>query len=88
MTMQYPTVQLRVPPCKQAEVRVRDAERNLSYTLVTAPVSGVSGRFQFSEGALVEANNSLLTTIVQLTPIWVRFSLSDNELAQLGRPPD
>ena len=69
-----------------AEVRVRDAERNLSYTLVTAPVSGVSGRFQFSEGALVEANNSLLTTIVQLTPIWVRFSLSDNELAQLGGP--
>jgi membrane fusion protein (multidrug efflux system) len=69
-----------------AEVRVRDAERNLSYTLVTAPVSGISGRFQFSEGALVEANNSLLTTIVQLTPIWVRFSLSDNELAQLGGP--
>ncbi|HEX8874561.1 MAG TPA: efflux RND transporter periplasmic adaptor subunit [Nitrosospira sp.] len=69
-----------------AEVRVRDAERNLSYTSVTAPVSGISGRFQFSEGALVEANNSLLTTIVQLTPIWVRFSLSDNELAQLGGP--
>jgi len=53
---------------------------------VTAPVSGVSGRFQFSEGALVEANNSLLTTIVQVTPIWVRFSLSDNELAQIGGP--
>jgi membrane fusion protein (multidrug efflux system) len=69
-----------------AEARVRDAERNLSYTLVTAPVSGISGRFQFSEGALVEANNSLLTTIVQLTPIWVRFSLSDNELAQIGGP--
>ncbi|MDE2365327.1 MAG: efflux RND transporter periplasmic adaptor subunit [Betaproteobacteria bacterium] len=69
-----------------AEVRVRDAERNLSYTSVTAPVSGISGRFQFSEGALVEANSSLLTTIVQLTPIWVRFSLSDNELAQLGGP--
>jgi membrane fusion protein, multidrug efflux system len=69
-----------------AEARVLDAERNLSYTLVTAPVSGISGRFQFSEGALVEANSSLLTTIVQLTPIWVRFSLSDNELAQLGGP--
>ena len=34
----------------------------------------------------MEANNSLLTTIVQLTPIWVRFSLSDNELAELGGP--
>ena len=71
---------------QRAEVRVRDAELNLSYTHVAAPVSGISGRFRFSEGALVEANNSLLTTIVQLSPIWVRFSLSDNELAQLGGP--
>ncbi len=69
---------------QQAKVRVRDAELNLSYTTVTAPVKGVSGRFQFSEGALVEANTSLLTTVIQLSPIWVRFSLSDNELAKLG----
>lgn len=68
----------------QAEASVREAELNLSYTTVTAPVGGISGRFQFSEGALVAANTSLLTTIVQLSPIWVRFSLSDNELAQLG----
>lgn len=71
---------------EQAEVRVRDAELNLSYTSVPAPVTGVSGRFQFSEGTLVEANTSLLTTVVQLSPIWVRFSLSDNELAQIGGP--
>ena len=70
----------------QAEVRVRDAELNLSYTHVAAPVNGVSGRFRFSEGALVEAYSSLLTTLVQLSPIWVRFSLSDNELAQIGGP--
>lgn len=71
---------------QQAEARVRDAELNLSYTTVTAPVNGISGRFQFSEGALVEANASLLTTLVQVSPIWVRFSLSDSELAQLGGP--
>lgn len=69
---------------QQAEASVREAELNLSYTTVTAPVNGVSGRFQFSEGALVAANTSLLTTLVQLSPIWVRFSLSDSELAQLG----
>ncbi len=70
----------------QAQASVREAELNLSYTKVTAPVSGVSGRFQFSEGALVSANSSLLTTVVQLSPIWVRFSLSDNEIQQLGGP--
>jgi membrane fusion protein, multidrug efflux system len=73
-----------VASVQQAEASVREAELNLSYTTVTAPVSGISGRFQFSEGALVSPNTSLLTTIVQLSPIWVRFSLSDNELAQLG----
>ena len=69
---------------QQAEVRVRDAKLNLSYTTVTAPVKGVSGRRLLSEGVLVEANSSLLTTVIQLSPIWVRFSLSDNELAKLG----
>jgi membrane fusion protein (multidrug efflux system) len=69
---------------QRAEANVREAELNLSYTTVTAPVGGISGRFRFSEGALVEPNTSLLTTIVQLSPIWVRFSFSDNELAQLG----
>ncbi len=69
---------------QQIEVRVRDAELNLSYSTVTAPVAGVSGYFQFSEGALVTANNSLLTTIVQVSQIWVRFSLSNNELVRFG----
>ncbi len=69
---------------QQVEGNVREAALNSSYTTVTAPVSGITGRFQFSEGALVAANTSLLTTIVQLSPIWVRFSFSDNELAQLG----
>ncbi len=65
---------------QSAKVRVQQAKLNLSYTTVTAPVKGISGRFQFSEGALVAANTSLLTTISQLSPIWVRFSFSDSEL--------
>ncbi|HEY0562244.1 MAG TPA: efflux RND transporter periplasmic adaptor subunit [Methylophilus sp.] len=68
----------------QYEALLREAQLNLSYTTVKAPTSGVAGRFQFSEGALVSANSSLLTTIVQLSPIWVRFSLSESELAGLG----
>ena len=68
----------------QAQANIKEAELNLSYTRVTAPVSGVAGRFQYSEGALVAAGTSLLTTIIQTSPIWVRFSLSDSELATLG----
>lgn len=68
----------------QYEAAVREAELNLSYTTVTSPLSGIAGRFELSEGALVSAHTSLLTKVSQISPIWVRFSLSDNELAQLG----
>jgi membrane fusion protein, multidrug efflux system len=69
---------------QESNAVLHEAALNLSYAKVTAPVSGIAGRFLFSEGALVNANTSLLTTIVQTSPIWVRFSLSDYELKQLG----
>lgn len=69
---------------QSAKVRVRQAKLDLSYTTVIAPVNGISGRFLFSEGTLVAANTSLLTTITQLSPVWIRFSFSDNELARFG----
>ena len=68
----------------QAQASIKEAELNLSYTQVRAPVSGIAGRFQLSVGALVAANTSLLTTIIQISPIWVRFSLSESELITLG----
>ncbi len=68
-----------------AEANLRQAELNLSYTLVTAPVSGVAARMLRSEGSLVTAGQetSLLTTINQIEPIWARFSLSESDLAKL-----
>jgi membrane fusion protein (multidrug efflux system) len=66
-----------------AQARVRDAELNLSYTAVTAPIAGVSGRAEKSQGSLVSAADGLLTKVVQTDPIWVRFSFSESELAQL-----
>lgn len=68
----------------QYQAQLREAELNLSYTHVKAPESGIAGRFVLSEGALVSANTALLSTIVQLSPIWVRFSLSESDLAALG----
>lgn len=69
---------------QQMQANVHEAELNLSYTTVEAPVDGIAGRFQLSEGALIAANTTLLTTIVQISPIWVRFSFSENEIQQLG----
>ena len=75
---------LAIAGLAQAEASVREAQLNLSYTNVTSPLSGIAGRFEFSEGALLNANTSLLTKVSVVNPIWVRFSLSDSELAQLG----
>lgn len=70
---------------KAAEAAVRQAELNLSYTSVTAPVAGMSGRALHSEGALVSPGaDGLLATIVQLDPIWVRFSIAESDVPKLG----
>jgi membrane fusion protein (multidrug efflux system) len=68
-----------------AQARVRQAELNLSYTTVEAPISGITGRAQQSVGSLVQpANDSaVLTTMSRADPIWVRFSLSEAEYARL-----
>jgi len=64
-----------------AEAKVREAELNLSYTAVGAPIAGVTGRALRSQGSLVTAGteSSLLTTVSQTDPLWVRFSLSESE---------
>ena len=67
------------------EADVRNAELNLGYTQVIAPIGGISGRNISSEGSLVTVNtdSALLTTISQTDPIWVRFSVSESEYDQL-----
>ncbi len=78
------TSKLSAATLQAAEANVKQAELNLSYTLVTAPVAGVTGRAVRSDGSLITAGaDSLLTSIYQVDPIWVRFSLSESDLAQL-----
>jgi membrane fusion protein (multidrug efflux system) len=68
-----------------ARARVREAELNLSYTAVDAPIAGVTGRAQQSIGSLLSpgGDSSLLTTITRTDPLWVRFALSEVEFARL-----
>jgi membrane fusion protein (multidrug efflux system) len=52
---------------------------------VTAPIDGITGRALQSVGSLVSpsGDSALLTTLTRGDPIWVRFSLSEREYAQL-----
>jgi len=68
-----------------ARARLRQAELNLSYTKVTAPIDGITGRALQSIGSLVSPSGdaAVLTNLTRADPIWVRFSLSEPEFAQV-----
>jgi len=64
-----------------AQATVKEAELNLSYTQVTAPIDGIASKSSQSEGSLIStnANSSLLTTITQYNPLYVNFSYSEQD---------
>ncbi|QDK36870.1 efflux RND transporter periplasmic adaptor subunit [Bdellovibrio sp. NC01] len=70
-----------------ANAKLEEAQINLGYTTVTAPIDGYTSKETVAEGSLIVANseNSLLTTISQTDPAYVNFSYTDNELLQLQR---
>ena len=68
-----------------ARARLTEARLNLEYTKVEAPVSGISTRAVPSEGTLVSGPSVLLTSVVQVDPIWVNFGIPDNERARLQK---
>lgn len=71
---------------KMAQARLTEAKLNLSYTTVTAPVSGYASRALKSEGTLVRpGEDSLLTTVSQLDPMHVDFSVSEAERLRIDR---
>jgi membrane fusion protein (multidrug efflux system) len=70
---------------KGAQARLAEVKLNLSYTSVTAPITGLSSRAPKSEGSLVAANDTLLTTISQVDPMWIPFSIAENEQLALNR---
>ena len=70
---------------KSAQAKLAELNLNLGYTKVIAPISGLSSRAQKSEGSLATANDTLLTTISQIDPIWIVFNVSENEQLRLNR---
>ena len=62
---------------------VNQAQLNLDYTRVTAPVAGRMGRHEVSVGNLIMGgtggSTTLLTTIVSLDPIWLSFFVSEGD---------
>jgi len=56
-----------------ARARLDQAELTLGFTRITAPISGRTGAAMIKPGNLLAPDQSLLTTVVSLDPVYVAF---------------
>ncbi len=68
----------------KANAQLTDAQLNLSWTTITAPISGRVTRHLVKRGNLVE-NGTELIEIVKNDPIWANFNISERFLLTLQR---
>lgn len=67
----------------QAKAQLESAKLNLSYCVISSPVNGAASAAVQQEGTYISPQNSQLATVMVLSPMWVNFSLSENEMQQL-----
>ncbi len=65
---------------EMAKADVQQAELNLGYTTIRTPVAGASSYARVNVGSYIDVQNSLLTEVSPLDPIYVNFSISENEM--------
>jgi len=65
---------------EQSMARVVQAELDLGYCTIKTPVTGLSSYAVMREGAYIGMGDSLLTYVAQLDPMWVEFSVSENQI--------
>ena len=68
-----------------AEAAVKLAQTNLDYCTISAPFAGKVSRRAMDAGNLIKANESALTTIVALDPIYAYFEVDERTLLRLRR---
>ena len=80
------SVEVAKAAIKQAEAALETAHINLSYTKITAPISGRIGRSNVTDGAIATAYQTVpLATVQQMDPIYVDVPQSTVELLRLRR---
>jgi membrane fusion protein, multidrug efflux system len=68
-----------------ANAAVTRAQLDLEYTEIRAPIAGRIGRYLVSSGNLVQADQTVLTTIVSLDPINFYFDVDERQLLAYAR---
>jgi len=79
------TVNAAAAAVEMAKADVETAQLNLGYTTIYAPVTGVASYARIQNGAYVNAQSGPLTYVAQIDPMWVDFSISEDEMLSLRR---
>ena len=65
------------------QAAVENARLQLAYTVIKAPISGRTGNLTMKPGNLVTANTTELTTVAQIEPVYVTFSVPASHLPDI-----
>ncbi|MCS7149529.1 MAG: efflux RND transporter periplasmic adaptor subunit [Caldimicrobium sp.] len=68
---------------KEAQSNLSQAELNLRYTEIRAEIEGILGKKFIDAGNLVSPGTPI-TSIIQIKPLEIEFSIPERDLAQLG----
>lgn len=74
------TFETNAATLEQTKAQLETALLNLSYCTITSPIDGITSAALQQEGSYLSYTDSQLTTVSALSPIWVNFSLSENQI--------
>ena len=70
---------------KEGQAAVETGRLNLEYTSIRSPIEGRTGHRLVDQGNVVKANDTSLLTIERLDPIYVDFTITQNDLTEVQR---
>ena len=68
-----------------AKAKLKEAETTLNYTKIIAPETGRISRRKVDPGNTVKADETVLTTLVVLDPIYISFDIDERTLLRIRR---
>jgi len=64
---------------QRAQAAYNEVASNIGFAVVKAPVNGIVGAINYREGALVNANSTVLTTVSDVKEVYAYFSMNEKE---------
>ena len=69
----------------KAEVQLKTAQLDLSYTKIYSPITGRVAREKYSVGNLLSSSSDVLTTVTSMDPIYVTLAVSERSMLEARR---